>query len=93
LGGYANDPHDMFLVKTDAEGNMQWQRIFGGPGDDWCYDVQQTSDGGYILAGEYMPSSNHWQGWLLKTDSIGYQIWSQYFGGGECNHISSGSSI
>jgi hypothetical protein len=83
LGGYANDPHDMYLVKTDSEGNLQWQRTFGGSGDDWCYDVQQTVDGGYILAGQYVPAGSHCQAWLLKTDSNGYQIWSQLFGGEE----------
>jgi len=42
---------DFWLVKTDANGDSLWSRTFGGSGSDWCSSVQQTSDGGYVLAG------------------------------------------
>jgi hypothetical protein len=79
----------MYLVKTDSEGNMQWQRTFGGAGDDWCYDVSQTSDGGYILAGQDGLIGSHCQAWLLKTDSNGNQNWSQLYGGEEVDKFHS----
>ncbi|MBC8204928.1 MAG: hypothetical protein H8E87_05400, partial [FCB group bacterium] len=44
-------PPDIYLIKTDAEGNQQWFRFFGGYADDYCNSVQQSSDGGYIIAG------------------------------------------
>ena len=42
---------DFFLIKTDAYGNVQWAKTYGGTGYDYPYSVRQTSDGGYIVAG------------------------------------------
>lgn len=48
---FRDGPWDVYLVKTDASGNLQWQKTFGTKGEDWGQAVQQTPDGGYILAG------------------------------------------
>ena len=42
---------DAWVVKMDALGNLQWQKCLGGSDYDEAYQIQETSDGGYILAG------------------------------------------
>ena len=44
--------YDMLIVKLDASGNVSWYTFLGGAaGSEYAYDIQQTSDGGYIVAG------------------------------------------
>ena len=50
ISGY-HGAEDFWIVKLDRNGNIQWQRSLGGSKDDVAYSVQQTSDGGYIVAG------------------------------------------
>jgi uncharacterized delta-60 repeat protein len=73
---------DIFLIKTDANGNVQWAKTYGGTDFDWAYSVQQTSDGGYILAG-YTQSfgAGTWDAFLVKTDANGNIIWAKTYGG------------
>jgi len=42
---------DVYVVKLDAKGNLQWTKTIGGPKDDWGLSLIQTSDGGYAIAG------------------------------------------
>jgi len=75
---------DFWLLKTDAAGNLQWNKTYGGPEDEEAKSLFQTADGGYILAG-YTTTYI----WLVKTDSNGSLEWNQTFGGPDFNTCSS----
>jgi len=74
---------DVWLVKTDSAGNMEWNKTYGGAGHDGALSVQKTSDGGYIVAGYSFSfgvgGSNDF--WLVKTDANGNTQWSKTYGG------------
>jgi hypothetical protein len=73
---------DIFLIKTDAKGNIQWAKTYGGATDDGAFSVQQTSDGGYIVAGTTDSfGTGEWDIFLIKTDANGNIIWSKTYGG------------
>ena len=81
-GLYGMGGSDVWLVKTDSNGNKQWDKTFGGTGHDYAHSVQQTADGGYILAG-YTQSygAGRPDVWLVKTDADGDRQWDKIFGG------------
>ncbi|MCK5691262.1 MAG: hypothetical protein KAI08_00395, partial [Bacteroidales bacterium] len=74
---------DAWMLKTDSNGNKLWNiTIDGGYGRNLAYSVQQTSDGGYIIAGEKAEHRDQ-QLWLLKTDSNGKMEWDKIFENGD----------
>jgi len=73
---------DLFLIRTDGEGNAIWSRVFGGSGEDVGYYVQETADGGFIVTGSTKSySMGNELLWLLRTDANGSPIWDKTFGG------------
>lgn len=74
---------EIYVVKTDASGNMQWSNYYGGnSSDDVCYSVKQTTDGGYILAGSTQSFGAGQQDfYLIKLTATGNVSWSKTYGG------------
>lgn len=87
---------DAWLIKTDKNGNVQWNKTFGGIGPDRVYYAKQTSDKGYIAVGYtysnydpryasihplYRLSEKGNGAWLIKTDINGNEQWNKTFGG------------
>jgi hypothetical protein len=76
IAGYSNSfgtgQEDVYLIKTDANGEETWSRVFGGDNEDLGSSVQQTLDGGFIVAG-YAKSIGAGAAdvYLIKTDREG----------------------
>lgn len=73
--------HNFFLVKTDYAGDTIWTRTYGGTRDDIAYSVQQSSDGGYIVAGSSNVRSHGYDAYIVKTDYNGDTVWTHNYGG------------
>ena len=73
---------DVYLIKVDNTGATQWTKTYGGMNDDFGYSVQQTSDGGYIIAGQTDPLGTGINDvYLIKVDSTGATQWIKTYGG------------
>ncbi|KQK27551.1 hypothetical protein AR438_00430 [Chryseobacterium aquaticum] len=89
--------YDFWLLKIDESGNIQWQKTYGGTGDDRAYSVIQTSDGGYAIGGSSTSNdgdvvSNHslMDFWIVKVNNTGVIQWNKNIGGNgndQCNSI------
>lgn len=79
---YGAGGYDLYLVKTNSSGAVSWSRTYGGYDNDRAYSVEQTSDGGYIVAGG---TSSYGAGnsdfYLVKTNASGNALWTRTFGG------------
>jgi hypothetical protein len=79
---------DYWVVKLTVTGTLAWQKSLGGTGNDHATSIQQTTDGGYIVAGHSESTDgdvtgNHgdWDYWVVKLDSIGTIAWQKCLGG------------
>lgn len=89
---------DYWVVKLDSSGNLQWQKALGGTNNERAFEIQQTSDGGYIVSGDtYSSNSGDVSSaafgsrdfWIVKLGSTGNITWEKRFGGyGEDNAYS-----
>ncbi len=79
---------DIYLIKTDSNGNLLWTKTYGGSDSEAASYVAEINGGGYMVAG-YTNSFGKGLGdyYLLKTDSNGNLIWSKTYGGAESEYI------
>ena len=85
-GAGAHGEDDLWLLKLDANGNKQWSKLYGGVEDEVGWSVLQTSDGGYVAAGESNSFNIHGAHgaddfYVVKVDSLGNMQWQQAYGG------------
>lgn len=80
-GSYGYENEDVLVMKLDSSGNIQWQKVFGEEGDDGGSGIEQTTDGGYIIAGYKNTGSSGSNVWVLKLDSSGNLQWQKVLGG------------
>ena len=81
---------DVYVVKLDANGNLQWTKTIGGPKREWGFSLTQTSDGGYAITGT--TSSDELAAYfgpaeadvyVVKLDATGNLQWTKTIGGPE----------
>ena len=86
----SNGQSDLWIVKTDSTGNIEWQNTIGGSDNDGYPSIKQTSDGGYILAtnsisnisGDKTENNKGYSDyWIIKLDSSGEILWQKTYGG------------
>lgn len=94
--------NDLWIVKLDDEGSIQWQKSLGGPGSDSPADIKETFDGGYIIAGLTTANGGDvsgyhnsgwsvpgfYDGWVVKIDSVGNIDWQICLGGTGASEMS-----
>jgi uncharacterized delta-60 repeat protein len=80
---------DAWVLKLDSDGNIQWQKVYGGSDSDYVWSIQQTSDGSYIIAGETKSFGDATDnGWILKLSSSGDIEWQRIYGGSDQDSFS-----
>ncbi len=78
------DSGQVYLIKTDANGDSLWSRAFGGARGDWAQEVRQTPDSGYIAIGTSTSfGDGNLQVYLIKTFPSGNPEWSKVYGGAD----------
>jgi hypothetical protein len=79
---------DMWVIKLDANGNMQWEKSYGGGTDDAARSIEQTAEGGFIIGGftnskngDAVGARGFWEYWIVKVDVVGNIQWQKSYGG------------
>ena len=81
---------DLWVVKLDESGLLQWQKNYGGSDAEWAESIQQTANGGYIVAGNSKSNdgdlnSNYGETdlWIIKLNTVGDLEWQKNYGGSD----------
>ncbi len=79
---YGSGSEDIYLVKTNPSGKILWEKTFGGAGRDIAYDVIETPDGGYLIAGttKSFTLAVGYDAYLVRTDKDGNLLWQKTYG-------------
>ena len=90
--GTSHGGNDIWVIKLNAAGNIQWQRLYGGAGQDSSTSILQTSDGGYLLGASSNSSASGditgtshggYDSWVVKLNSVGNIEWQKLYGGND----------
>ncbi|HHM20681.1 MAG TPA: gliding motility-associated C-terminal domain-containing protein [Bacteroidetes bacterium] len=79
---------DYWLLKISGNGTLLWEKNYGGSNSDFGFDVKQTTDGGFLLAGstisnngDVSDNNGFYDYWVVKTDAEGNLLWEKNYGG------------
>ena len=80
-GAFGGD-YDVYLIRTNADGDTLWTKTYGETGDDWGCSVQECAGGGFVIAGvTYSFGAGSYDVYLIRTDSEGDTLWTKTCGG------------
>ncbi|UCG31063.1 MAG: hypothetical protein JSV53_04090 [candidate division WOR-3 bacterium] len=86
--------YDVYMVKTDSDGDTLWTRVYGGVEYDAGVDVCQTGDGGYMVAASTQSfGAGYGDIWLLRTDSLGDTLWIKTCGTNDFENCTSMAQV
>jgi hypothetical protein len=81
---------DFWIIKLDKQGNLLWDKTFGGSDEETAKSLIQTTDGGYAVAGDtYSYGAGKYDTWVIKLDEKGNKIWGKIYGGHKSDWASS----
>ena len=72
---------DAWVIRTDSQGIEVWSKTYGGSGYDAARSIIPLADGGFLVAGEYYSGPYDQDGWWIRIDSQGQEIWSSTYRG------------
>ena len=80
---------DVFLVKTDASGNLQWAKAYGGGSYESGTHILSTNDGAYLIGGDtrIFGGANQPDFLAMKIDAAGNVLWANAIGGSDLDHV------
>lgn len=90
ITGTSHGSYDVWIVKYNTFGKIEWQRLYGGSGNDEAFSVIQTTDGGYLVGAHTTSSGNgdvtgtshgQYDFWVLKLSATGNIQWQRLYGG------------
>jgi len=79
---YGSGGYDAWLIRTKSKGSEEWNRTYGGSGDEEGMAIVETKEGGYAIAGgtdSY--GAGDFDAWLIQVDSKGDERWNKTYGG------------
>ncbi|MES2285345.1 MAG: T9SS type A sorting domain-containing protein [Bacteroidota bacterium] len=85
-----NNSYQAYLIKIDPDGDIIWNKYYGGPNYEIGNSVKQTPDGGYIMLGITYSYGVNGDAFLVKTNSTGDTLWTKKYGG---NYLDEGIFI
>lgn len=87
---------DIWVLKLDSLGNLQWQKCYGGSAHDWGKSIIETQDGNFIIAGSTSSIDGDVTNligfvcaWILKIDNTGSIMWKETYGGSDWDDATS----
>jgi hypothetical protein len=93
LGAYTQDesggPYDFWVIKLNGDGELLWERRYGGAATDWSTAITETLDKGLVVVGHTESKGNGGADfWVLKLDADGEPLWDRTFGGPKLDYAS-----